>query len=127
MAQEFSISLPDDVYDLVKAMAEQEGTTVSGYLAGLAKERADVDRTSRERLARLTAKDRAADPDAYDQRREEIRQRMRAAKVAADEKKRAQNACYVLPDASVSGGGMQREVRGAGWEDIRALSYGDRL
>lgn len=87
MAQKFSMSLPDDVYDLVKEMAEQAGTTVSGYLAGLAKERADADRTSRERLARLTSKDRAADPDAYDQRREEIRQRMHAAKAAAAAKK----------------------------------------
>ncbi|WP_206641200.1 type II toxin-antitoxin system VapB family antitoxin [Nonomuraea polychroma] len=41
--------------------------------------------------------------------------------------RRAQNARFILPDASVGGEGLQREVRGASWEDIRALAYGDRL
>ncbi|MFC4121344.1 hypothetical protein [Nonomuraea zeae] len=87
MAQKFSMSLPDEVYDLVKEMADKEGTTVSGYLAGLAKERADADRSSRERLARLTAKDRAVDPEGYDRRKTEMRERMHAAQRAAAEKK----------------------------------------
>jgi hypothetical protein len=87
VAQKFSMSLPDEVYELVKEMADQEGTTVSGYLAGLAKERADADRASRERLARLTAKDRTADPEGYDRRKMEMRERMHAAQRAAAEKK----------------------------------------
>lgn len=89
MAQKFSMSLPDDVYEMVKEMADQEGTTVSGYLAGLAKQRADADRASRERLARLTAKDRATDPEGYDRRRADIRERMHAAQRAAAAKKQA--------------------------------------
>ncbi|SPL88098.1 unnamed protein product [[Actinomadura] parvosata subsp. kistnae] len=87
MAQKFSMSLPDEVYELVKEMAEKEGTTLSGYLASLARERADADRASRERLARLTAQDRAADPEGYDRRKAEMRERMHAAQRAAAEKK----------------------------------------
>ncbi|MGP3957813.1 ribbon-helix-helix domain-containing protein [Nonomuraea sp. 3N208] len=87
MTQKFSISLPDEVYEEVKALAEQAGTSVSGYLARLAKQRIDADRESRERLARLTAKDRAADPEGYDQLRADMRARMHAAQRAAAEKK----------------------------------------
>jgi hypothetical protein len=85
--QKFSVSLPDEVYDMVKDMAEQAGTSVSGYLAGLAKQRADADRASRERLARLTAKDRAHDPEGYERRKADIRDRMHAAQRAAAAKK----------------------------------------
>lgn len=87
MAQKFSMSLPDDVYDMVKEMADQEGTTVSGFLAGLAKQRADADRASRDWLAHLTAQDRAVDPEGYDRRRAELHERMHAAQRAAAAKK----------------------------------------
>jgi hypothetical protein len=33
---------------------------------------------------------------------------------------------YTLPDRSVDGEGLQPSVRGAGWEEIRALAYGER-
>lgn len=87
VTQKFSISLPDDLYEEVKVMAEQSGTTVSGFLADLAQQRADADRASRERLARLIAKDRAVDPEGYDQRKDDIRRRMHAAQQAAAAKK----------------------------------------
>ncbi|GAA5053970.1 putative CopG family antitoxin [Thermocatellispora tengchongensis] len=87
MIQKFSVSLPDDVYELVQNMAAREGTTVSGFLARLAKQRADADRASREWLARRIEQDRAADPEGYDRRRAEIRERMHAAKQAAAAKK----------------------------------------
>ncbi|WP_229811096.1 type II toxin-antitoxin system VapB family antitoxin [Streptosporangium pseudovulgare] len=41
--------------------------------------------------------------------------------------RRSREAGYTLPDASVGGQGMQPSVRGASWEDIRALAYEDRL
>jgi hypothetical protein len=34
---------------------------------------------------------------------------------------------YVLPDATVDGDGLQPEARGASWEKLRALAYGERL
>lgn len=34
---------------------------------------------------------------------------------------------YALPDASVSGDGLQPEARTASWADLRAMAYGDRL
>ncbi|WP_431924705.1 hypothetical protein [Nonomuraea jabiensis] len=55
----------------------------------MTQKRADADRTSRERLARLIAQDRAVDPEGYDQRKEDIRRRMHAAQQAAAAKKAA--------------------------------------
>ncbi|MBO3748015.1 type II toxin-antitoxin system VapB family antitoxin [Streptosporangiaceae bacterium NEAU-GS5] len=34
---------------------------------------------------------------------------------------------YVLEDAAVGGRGLQFELQGASWEEIRAMAYGDRL
>ncbi|WP_232303975.1 type II toxin-antitoxin system VapB family antitoxin [Pseudofrankia sp. DC12] len=33
---------------------------------------------------------------------------------------------FELPDASVGGKGVRPELRGAGWDDLLAASYGDR-
>ncbi|MEV4578087.1 hypothetical protein AB0K16_33050 [Nonomuraea jabiensis] len=55
----------------------------------MTQKRADADRASRERLARLVAQDRAVDPEGYDQRKEDIRRRMHAAQQAAAAKKAA--------------------------------------
>ncbi|GGS88830.1 hypothetical protein GCM10010156_54090 [Planobispora rosea] len=41
--------------------------------------------------------------------------------------RRSEREDYVLPDASVGGQGLQPSARGASWEELRALSYGDRL
>lgn len=41
--------------------------------------------------------------------------------------RRADARRYTLPDASVGGSGLRRDVRDATWEDIRAAAYGDRL
>ncbi|MGC5010175.1 ribbon-helix-helix domain-containing protein [Streptosporangium sp. DT93] len=87
MAQKISISIPDELHAELTAWAEQTGGTVSGFFAELARQRLDADRASHERLAALTAKDRAAGPDSYDRRRSELHQRMIAAKAAAVRKK----------------------------------------
>ena len=34
---------------------------------------------------------------------------------------------FELPDASVAGNGLQPGLRDAGWDEVRALAYGDRL
>ena len=34
---------------------------------------------------------------------------------------------YVLPDAAVDGDGLRAGARGASWEELRALAYGERL
>ena len=34
---------------------------------------------------------------------------------------------FELPDASVDGNGLQPGLRDAGWDELRALAYGDRL
>ncbi|WP_433253578.1 type II toxin-antitoxin system VapB family antitoxin [Streptosporangium sp. CA-135522] len=41
--------------------------------------------------------------------------------------RRARKGGYRLPDAAVGGRGLQPQVSGASWEDIRSLAYGDRL
>lgn len=41
--------------------------------------------------------------------------------------RRADRQTFVLEDASVGGEGLQPGVRGASWDDIRALAYGERL
>lgn len=38
----------------------------------------------------------------------------------------AARPAFTLRDASVAGDGLQRDVRGAGWDEIRDLAYGDR-
>ncbi|MEU9836664.1 type II toxin-antitoxin system VapB family antitoxin [Streptosporangium sp. NPDC048047] len=40
---------------------------------------------------------------------------------------RSREVRYALPDESVGGQGVQPPMRGASWEDIRALAYEDRL
>ncbi len=34
---------------------------------------------------------------------------------------------FELPDASVGGAGLQPPFRGADWEELRSVAYGDRL
>ena len=34
---------------------------------------------------------------------------------------------FKLPDASVGGNGLQPEFREAGWDELRAAAYGNRL
>ena len=34
---------------------------------------------------------------------------------------------FELADASVAGNGLQPDVRDAGWDELRALAYGNRL
>lgn len=34
---------------------------------------------------------------------------------------------FELADASVDGNGLQPDVRDAGWDELRALAYGNRL
>ncbi|MEU4324299.1 ribbon-helix-helix domain-containing protein [Nonomuraea dietziae] len=87
MAVKITISIPEDLHEELKMWAERTGGTVSGFFADLAQQRLDADRASRERLARLVAKDRAVDPEGYDQRRAEMRERMHAAQKAAAAKK----------------------------------------
>ncbi|MBG0833240.1 hypothetical protein HS041_36670 [Planomonospora sp. ID67723] len=87
MASKITISIPDELHDQVKEWAEATGGTVSGFFADLAQQRLDADRSSRERLAAMIAKDRAVDPEAYDERRAELRRRMHAAKDAAVRKR----------------------------------------
>ncbi|MCW2944854.1 MAG: hypothetical protein JWR24_1571 [Actinoallomurus sp.] len=41
--------------------------------------------------------------------------------------RRSQADRYVLPDATVDGEGLRPEARGASWEELRALAYGERL
>lgn len=38
---------------------------------------------------------------------------------------RARTDRYVLPDRSVGGGGLQPSARGASWDEIRAMAYGE--
>lgn len=38
----------------------------------------------------------------------------------------ADRPAFALRDVSVTGDGLQRDVRGAGWDEIRDLAYGDR-
>lgn len=86
MTVKISISLTDDLHEAVKTIAEQSGTTVSGFFADLAQQRIDADRASTEQLHRLNGPARQADPDAYEQRRAEFLQRANAAKEAAARK-----------------------------------------
>ncbi|MFE3455007.1 hypothetical protein ACFXJ8_39395 [Nonomuraea sp. NPDC059194] len=87
MAVKISISIPETLHEELRTWAEKTGGTVSGFFAELAQQRLDADRASRERLARLVEKDRAVDPEGYDQRRDAMRERMHAAKQAAAAKK----------------------------------------
>jgi hypothetical protein len=43
----------------------------------------------------------------------------------ADQYQRAQ--VFELADASVDGNGLQPGLRDAGWDELRALAYGNRL
>jgi hypothetical protein len=40
--------------------------------------------------------------------------------------RRRQGSGFHLPDASVDGNGLRPEFRAAGWDDLRAATYGDR-
>ncbi|MBB5967273.1 ribbon-helix-helix domain-containing protein [Planomonospora venezuelensis] len=86
MTAKFSISLPDEMYEEVKTLAEQQGTTVSGWFADLARQRLDADHRSRALLAERIEHDRAADPDGHARMADELRRRMREAQVAARHK-----------------------------------------
>jgi metal-responsive CopG/Arc/MetJ family transcriptional regulator len=86
VAVKISISIPEELYDEVKDWAEQTGGTVSGFFADLAQQRLDADRRSRQRLKELIEKDRAADPEGYDEMRAGLRDRMHAAQAAAARK-----------------------------------------
>jgi hypothetical protein len=39
---------------------------------------------------------------------------------------RAGRPAFALRDTSVTGDGLQRDVRGAVWDEVRDLAYGDR-
>lgn len=40
--------------------------------------------------------------------------------------RRARGDRYALPDATVDGDGLRPEARGASWEELRAMVYGER-
>ncbi|WP_433259600.1 hypothetical protein ACQPYK_48570 (plasmid) [Streptosporangium sp. CA-135522] len=86
MTAKFSISIPDDMYEDVKKLATQQGTTVSGWFADLAQQKLDADRRSRALLAEKIEQDRAVDPEGHAQMADELRQRMRSAQAAARRK-----------------------------------------
>ncbi|GLY71946.1 hypothetical protein Airi01_002130 [Actinoallomurus iriomotensis] len=41
--------------------------------------------------------------------------------------RRARGGRWTLPDAAVDGEGLRPEARGASWEELRAMAYGERL
>ncbi|GGL47360.1 ribbon-helix-helix domain-containing protein [Planomonospora parontospora] len=83
MAVKLSITLPGDLYEEIKMLAGQQGTTVSGWFAELARQYLDDDRRSRAVLAERIRHDRVADPEGHAEMAADLRKRMRDAQEAA--------------------------------------------
>lgn len=82
--------MPDGLYNEIKIIADQQGTTISGWFTELAQQRLDADRTSREQLQRLDDAARQADPEGFQVRREQFTARLRAAQQVS-----ARNAAHL--------------------------------